>query len=265
MSVCLRCGGQIKETDKFCGFCGYPIKRPTQDQQTNSNNQNGKNVPPQIRTKDELIAEINRMLEYFSKVRSLYDEYDRCAKKVRRIEDKRGKRIEYNNKNERYTDDTDIFEDMEDNFEFLKVLLSGDPDSIASVFFVLSIFMFIAIVVILLLLRWPYSLLIAVGCSFFCSLFVFLGVYFIIKGKREERTETQEICKLYDEMKSLKAKQIKHYKNYGYCIVDFDDADPRILSRVRKYLMAGKVNTLEEALRKARRRWLKIFTPVSHA
>lgn len=253
MPVCLRCGGQLSSIDKFCGFCGYPTKRPTRDKQTTSNNQNGKNAP-QIRTKEELIAEIDRMLEYFSKVQSLYDEYDRCAKKVRRIENKRRLRTEYDLKNRRYTDDTDIFEDLEDSFETAKLLLSGDSDSIASVFFVLSGLVFIAIVIILLLLRWPYSLMIAIGCSLFCSLFVFIGVYFIIKGNREERTEIQVICQLYDEMKALKAEQLKYYKNYGYCIVDFDDADPRILSRVRKYLMAGKINTLEEALKKVRRR-----------
>lgn len=104
-------------TDKFCGSCGYPIKRPTQDQQTTSNNQNGKNVPPQI-----------------------------------------------------------------------------------------------------------------------------------------EKTEIQAIFQLNDEMKSLKNKQMNYYKNYGYCIVGFDDADPRILSRVRKYLLAGKIDTLEEALKRSRRR-----------
>lgn len=253
MPVCLRCGGQLSSTDKFCGFCGYPTKRPTRDKQTTSNNQNGKNAP-QIRTKEELIAEIDRMLEYFSKAQSLYDEYDRCAKKVRRIENKRRLRTEYDLKNRRYTDDTDIFEDLEDSFETAKLLLSGDSDSIASVFFVLSGLVFIAIVIILLLLRWPYSLMIAIGCSFFCSLFVFIGVYFIIKGNREERTEIQVIRQLYDEMKALKAEQLKYYKNYGYCIVDFDDADPRILSRVRKYLMAGKIDTLEQALKKIRRR-----------
>lgn len=253
MSVCLRCGGQIKETDKFCGLCGYTTKRQTRDKQTNSNNQNGKNIPPQIRNKEELIAEIDRMLEYFSKVQPLYDEYDKCANKVRRIENKRGKRIEYNNK--RHTDDTDIFEDLADTFEFLEVLLSGDSDSIASVFFVLGIFVFIAIILILLLLSWPYSLLIATGCSFFCSLFIFIGVHFIIKGKREEKTEIQAICQLHYEMDSLRNKLMNYYKNYGYCIVGFDDADPRVLSRVRKYLMSEKINSLEKALGKARRRY----------
>ena len=252
MSVCLRCGGQIKETDKFCGLCGYPTKRQTRDQQTNSNNQNGKNVPRQIRTKEELIAEIDRMLEYFSKVQPLYDEYDKCAKKVRRIENKRSKRIEYNNKI--HTDDTDIFEDLADSFESLKLLLSGDFDSIASIFFVLGIFVFIAIILILLLLSWPYSLLIATGCSFFCSLFIFIGVHFIIKGNREEKTEIQVICQLYDEMDSLKNKLMNYYKNYGYCIVGFDDVKPRYLYKIRKNLVSGKADTLEEALRRLHRK-----------
>lgn len=253
MPVCLRCGGQIKETDKFCGLCGYTTKRQTRDQQTTSNNQNGKNIPPQIRNKEELIAEIDRMLEYFSKVQPLYDEYDKCAKKVRRIENKRGKRIEYNNK--RHTDDTDIFEDLADTFEFLEVLLSGDSDSIASVFFVLGIFVFIAIILILLLLSWPYSLLIATGCSFFCSLFIFIGVHFIIKGKREEKTEIQAICQLHDEMDSLRNKLMNYYKNYGYCIVGFDDVKPSILLKIRKNLISGKADTVEDAIKRVRWRW----------
>lgn len=89
MSVCLRCGAQLSLTDKFCGLCGNPTKRQTRDQQTTSNNQAGNKAPPQIRTMEELIGEINRLLVYFSKAQSLYDEYESCKKSVKELKAKR--------------------------------------------------------------------------------------------------------------------------------------------------------------------------------
>ena len=241
MPVCLRCGGQVKETAKYCGFCGYPTKRQTRDQQTTSNKQAGNTVPPQLRTMEDLIAEINRMLAYFSKMQSTYDEYE--SYKTRLNDRKKAYAKEY--RRSLYHEET--------TSELIESLSRGDSDSIAAVFFMLCILVFLAIVFILILIQWPYSLLIAIGCSFFCGLFGFLGVRFFIKGMRGTRTERAAYYQLENQVKSIQSNLMNYYKSYGYCIVRFEDSNPIILYNVREYLTSGKANTLEEALKMARR------------
>ena len=244
MPVCLRCGGQIKETDKYCGICGYPTKRQTrnqQTQQTTSDNQVGNKTPPQIRTMEELIAETNRMLAYFSKMQAVYDEYESYKTRL----NDRKKEYAKERRRTRYHEETTL--------ELIESLSRGDSNSIAAFFSTLCLLVFLAIVFILILIQWPYSLLIAIGCSFFCGLFGFLGVRFFIKSMREARVKRLAYYQLENQVKSLQDNLMKYYKSYGYCIVRFEDSNPIILCKVREYLMSGKANTLEKALKMARR------------
>lgn len=237
MSVCLRCGGQIKETDKFCGLCGYPTKRQTKTQQTTTSKQASNTAPPQLRTMEEFIAEINRMLAYFSKVQSLYDEYESCEKTVKELKRKRKNRYE----------DKDFFESLE-------LLSKGEPDEISNWLFSLGTVLTLLMIPIFIFLPWPYSLLIAIGLSYFCALFVFLGVRFTIKANKEKQAELLTISQYGNRMESLDAMLRNYYNSYDYCIVRFDDSNPRILFKAREYLMSGKAKTFEKALRMARRR-----------
>ena len=237
MPVCLRCGGQIKETDKYCGVCGYPAQKQARTQQTTKCNQAGNTAPSQLRTTEEFIAEINRMLAYFSKVQSLYDEYESCEKSVKELKRKRKNRYE----------DKDFFENLES-------LSKGDSDVISSCFFTLGAFLTFVMIPTFLYVTWPYSLLIAIGLSYFCALFVFLGVRFTIKANKEKKAEVLAIYQYGNRMESLDAMLRNYYNSYDYCIVRFDDSNPRILFKARDYLMSGKAKTFENALKMARRR-----------
>ena len=77
--VCLRCGKQLRTDAKFCGGCGYPTQRQTRNQQTTTSSQAGRQEPrqqttanyatgnsvsPQMMTREQLIAEIDRIEKY---------------------------------------------------------------------------------------------------------------------------------------------------------------------------------------------------------
>ena len=190
---------------------------------------------------EELIAEINRMLAYFSKKQALYDEYE--TYKTRLSDRKRAMARE--RRRYRYHEP--------DLLEILESLNNGDPDTFAALFFTLSSVVFVVIIVVLIFVQWPYSLLIAIGSSFFCGLFGFLGVRFFIKTMRGARAERLSFYQLKNQVKALQDELMNYYKNYGYCIVRFEDSNPIILYNTRDYLMSGKANTLEKALKMARR------------
>ena len=236
MPVCLRCGGQIADKAKFCGWCGYPVKNQTRTQQTASNNQTVDSAPPQIRTMEELIEEIDHMLSYFSKIQSLYDECDRLEKirreKLRPIE-RRHRR--------RRRDDSNDLSDM----SFYEIIYF--------LFFTFSAFLILAILFVFIIVTWPYSLMIAIGCTFFSGLFCFLGVRFVIKEKRRQQEEFQDICRDDDQIKEILAQIKEYHKGYGYCLVNFVDANPRLLTKTKSYLLSGKAKTLEKAVLMARR------------
>lgn len=234
--VCLRCGKQLRTDAKFCGGCGYPTQKPTRNQQTTINNQarsqesrqqtttasnaTENNVPPQTMTREQLIAEIDRMLMYFSLKQDLYDEFDRCVE-VRNAElDKKEREMRRSRHSDSLLDDPNGFEHF---------LLS------------LSITSLIAIPFILNLITKPYSILISIGCFLLSSSIGFLLVWIGIKGKQEEK-------RFKEHMNSIRAELAEYHRNYGNCIVTVYNANPKILRKVRDYLAYGKANTLKEAL-----------------
>ncbi len=236
MAVCLRCGKSISSTAKFCGYCGYQTKQgKVISQQPKTNSQASNKVTHQEMSKEEIIHELDFLVDYFSVMQKKYDEYDSCNKWF----DEKERQIRYRR---RHNDD--------DIFEYLGLLFSGDPTTISMLFFTLSTFLLIAIAFVLGVVDKPYSILIAIGCSYFSSLFCFLGVYIIRKAKRQEREKERE---MNNKLKSLVGELLQHYKNYGDCIVNFTDSNPRILSKIRENLVSGRADTLDKATKMARR------------
>ncbi len=245
--VCLRCGKALKTTAKFCGSCGYPVQNSTQTQQTTTNNQTSYAASYQITTKEELIAEIDHMLVYFSKVQNLYDEYEwYVINRDAEVEKKRHSIISGSG------DD----DDPADFFYFLFVvipyclfkivatiiaMIKGDNEARARVFLVISILSSVAGTAIYFFVSWPYSLLISIGCFVLSGLFCFLMVYFYIENNSQKRVKS-------NRMDAVLAQLKEYHRNYGNCLVSVNNANPRILRKAREYLILGKANTLNEAL-----------------
>ena len=245
--VCLRCGKQLRTDAKFCGGCGYPTQRPTRNQQTTTNNQAGRqetrqqtttannttgnSVPPQTMTREQLIAEIDRMLLYFSVKQDLYDEYDRCAD-MRNAE---ADRIERERIHRRHND-PDFIDAISDSRVWGLMLI------------LFSSFLFFAIPFIYGFGTPPYSYLISIGCFLLCGLFIFLAVLCFRSHNRISREERKEKMEFNDHMNSMLAELKEHHRKYGNCLVSVNNANPRVLRKVRDYLVMGKANTLKEAL-----------------
>lgn len=189
-------------------------------------------------SKDEVVHELCYLVDYFSVMQEKYDEYDRCNKWF----DEKERQIRKRRRNK----DNDLLDDFE-------LLLSGDLDSLSTLFYTLGIVLIFVIVFILFLVDMPYSILIAIGSSYFSSLFFFLGVYYTRKAKRQKRETERE---MNNKIKTLVGELVQYYKKYGDCIVSFNDSNPRILLKIKNNLVSGKATTLEKATEMARRQAL---------
>lgn len=245
--VCLRCGKQLQMGVKFCSVCGYPTQRKTRDQQKTTNNQagrqeprqqtstaynaNGNAVPPEMMTREQLIAEIDRMLIYFSFKQNLYDEFDRCIE-VRNAElDRKERKMIHNRHNDP---------------DFLDAI--GDSRVRGMMLILLSSFLLFFIPFVYAFGTPPYSYMISIGCFLLSGLFIFLAVLCFRSHNRIKREERQETKKNNDYIDSIRTELTEYHRNYGNCIVTVYNANPRVLRKVRDYLAYGKANTLKEAL-----------------
>lgn len=250
--TCLRCGEELEPNGEYCSYCGYPVKRKTREssannnsaanqstqskkQQTSSNNQAQYTVTPQIKTREECIADLDRMIAYFSQVQNLYDEYEQCLR-TKRIKAYRVRRV--------YIEEEDFSELMDD------LLVKKDPLTIASFFFTLTVLLQIASVFIFLLLSKPGSILISIGCFLLSGFSCYGGVRFIIKDNIQTQANN---ARLNYQINSLRTELINYYYNYGYSIVSFDESNPKTLYLIRKNLVSGKADTLDKAIRMAKR------------
>ena len=251
--VCLRCGKELRTGVKFCSTCGYPTQRKTRDQQKTTNNQagrqeprqqtstaynaNGNAVPPEMMTRDQLIAEIDRMMIYFSQVQNLYDEFEICVAERNAEQDKRDR--EYR---ERRHDEDDLTGFFDFLFGFPVDIINRDYHALADRSLVWCVFLSIAAVFMAMLyFVKEYFIFIAIGCFLLSGFLCYLTVRWYMKagkGKREARSH----------MDSVLAKLKEHHRNYGNCLVSVNNSNPRVLRKVRDYLVIGKANTLKEAL-----------------
>lgn len=222
MAVCLRCGKQLGVTARFCGTCGYPVNR----QQTATTNPTGNLVPPQIMTREQLITEIDRMLIYFSKVQDLYDEYDRY--------------VEIQNAEQ--GDDEDSF--LVFLLKFVLAPFTHEYADLAKGLIWLGLVILVFGVFILISEIFTYYKLIAIGCFLVSGLLCYIAVILFVENSKNMRQERKH-------MESVIANLKEYHENYGYCLVTFENANPKMLHRVRDYLVSGQAYTLDDALRLA--------------
>lgn len=81
--ICLNCGVEMGVSDKYCGRCGYSACSTTQNSATHNRSNITTNATSAyylfqpMSEQEKVIAELNKMCEYFSKFQSLYDDYDK--------------------------------------------------------------------------------------------------------------------------------------------------------------------------------------------
>lgn len=288
MPFCMKCGSQLKPTDKFCGKCGYPVQLMPQNTTSEIEIQNitvshlpseiiclrcgtkhklkdklcwncgcpnppqtGQSrfnpAPQQLLSKHEYIAELDRMIEYFNKAQSWYDDYYTYLRDKEKAEADYRKTPEYK------------YLKHQNNLERALAYRRTRKTSALLMSFgiVMAIIALLATPFISKNSGWPLALLFVFGSLGLCAALIVVG--FIILFKPTARKARVDSNQSYSQANTVYIKLRNYYKNYGYCILAADDTDPRKIRLIRDYIESGKATTVEEARKMANKRFHKAF------
>lgn len=231
--VCIRCGKQFGQNDKFCGECGYPINQKTQSYAPNDRQQVN-NTTPRKWTKEETVAELDRMLAYFSSFQDLYDKRDTYSG------------IYYERLSERETR-YNSYRYYDENPQWTLI-------NSYSLLFTISFISLIAAALILalnILFRWEYAVLIAIGCFVLSGFCCYFGVVLLIKDNKHKRTSSKELTEYKTRIEAVYNELKRLYENYGHSIVELEYTNPVILRKIKENIQSGRADTLLEAQKTA--------------
>ena len=213
--VCKKCGERIEITDQFCMACGYPTQQKTRSTSNKGSSANYTYQPTSER--DQCIAELNRMCEYFGKVQSKYNEYDICYRS----------RVELNRK---------IMEEKDSDFNLSVIGITMSIVGTLVVFFGICC----------LLDSSFQSALIWLTCGVIAGPG---GVFLTILDSRSKNASRRELKMRNKQQVALAKELTKNYADYGYCIVDPEFTNPKILARIRGNLHSGRAKDLNDAIK----------------
>lgn len=262
MSVCLKCGANIKTTYKFCMSCGYAVHQSVQ--QTTSNNAASNNTTPtktvcigcgstikvtdkfcmrcgcptQLQTQQKTINRnqkisytppdwnrdgyINELNRIYSHFYLVQPTYDDYDDKMRISAEKTAEYYSLN--------------DLDDLYN--KLLFFSSATGI--ILIILGFWFWDKTEPLLNQAVW------FIAGSIIGSIGVFLEVIKLL-FRRKIRKEIKECNTI---RASLAAELTKHYANFGYCIVGPEYTNPRILSKIIMNLRCEKVHSFDEAIKK---------------
>lgn len=217
--VCKGCGGKLDVKDRFCIVCGYPVQ--LQNQKIQSKTPTGYISVQQKEEREKCIAELNRIWSYFKKAQAVYNDYDRCIS----LGDKYRKEYrEHTSSNDDFWDHRIILILLGTFLFFGSFFLIGFGKELPNVIAGIIILIFVA----------P-----GIG---------YLGVYSFILDGRNERNMRNKIKKNDDRLAELALQLTKYYAAYGYCIVDPEYTNPRIIEKLIQIMNFERANTLREAI-----------------
>jgi ribosomal protein L37E len=233
--VCIRCGKKRKLSDNLCWNCG--CKNQEQLGLAGSNT-----ASQQMWTKEQYIAELDRLIAYFSKVQSWYDAHDSYIKRRNEMEKELG---DYSRiRRPRHREDEDLLESLSNG-------------TLKDVALFLWIFSASSIQVILLFFigystkNLFASLLISIGCLGLCVILICVGVLLWKKRSEEEAKLREELKQVNSTISYIYKTLWDYYKKYGICLLGFEDTNPRKIKMIIDYMKSGKANTVEKAKRMA--------------
>ena len=231
---CSKCGKLIEDESRFCNGCGSPVGG-----QAIANNNNYQTiVDSAANSRLKAMAEINRMIEYYSPKQQQYDELDVCRDKLK------------------------FYNDRKSYFVVKGV-------SSTSVFWVLGIISFamclFAMVYVYIAIQYKklfYSpsfiplMNVGVVLIMTAAIFAAIGALFfviaIIKFKsnnRKIRDFRNSQLSLYEQRYEELANELEdHFLAYGYCETGSEYTNPKILNALSKYIYSGRAITIQEAI-----------------
>lgn len=212
MAYCSKCGAQMADGTRFCPSCGQPVSAVASGRMNQSFNRGYQNE------REEAIAELGRMSEYFGQKQDLYDTYDSQTATI--------KSLQY-----RYTT-------AENNKKLQKLF--------GAIFFLAAFFFGPSSKDSGLSLGEKFSkyfgvLLVEAIC---------VGLFFLDRKLKKQKLESlaDEISKASAAREITASKLLEHYNGYGYCPVGAELTNPRVLASIYEPLRQGRTTTIAGAI-----------------
>jgi len=234
MPFCSKCGAKNMDDSMFCIGCGTSLHV----QQIVSNNIQ---LNLQQGTRQSSLAEIDRMISYFSQKQAQYDEYDNCIEQL----------AYYSKPN------AVIKLSGEKKYSKKHLIFIGISLMVFGIAILLPIVMTITELNIENgnnppILGWIFTLLILGGGIFL----LIMGINgqieynrFYHENKAREKAEKERLIKYYENRCNQLVEELdNHFKSYGYCAVAESYTNPRILKEIREPIYIGRADTIKESM-----------------
>ena len=231
MPFCSKCGAQIVPGDRFCAGCGSPVEASAPAP-----------VPPVAQQGDirqASIAEIDRLIRYFSQKQAQYDEYDICCEKITFYSNPRSSAAVKGGSGTLFLVFGLIMAIGGGTFSYysLIVLLAAYQTVSQGKEFTSEYFMYMALFLIPLVV------------FILGAVFIILSIIKRRSHNRKVKSEKERLLAHYEERSdALVNELITHFRNYGNCPVEAAFTNPRVLSLMHEALIRGRADTIKNAI-----------------
>lgn len=199
---CNNCGKQNPENAKFCNHCGLPVSIQTAPIQRDNINQE------RMQVRNSELAEIDRMIKYFSLKSAQYAEYDRLCPMVNKA-------------------------------------IKGEKVGLLVWGIIVLLLGFILLIFTLLGWSSAKDLASVIPALFmYLSIGVGLIVGHIFYAKSFKK-KASNIYQLYDQLTN---ELFEHYKAYGYCPIGPEYTNPSNLVSIFNTIRSGRADTTKDAI-----------------
>ena len=242
--ICLRCGITHKLSDKICWNCGCP--NPPQSGQSRFDS-----APQHLLSRREYVEELDRMIDYFSKAQSWYDDYYTYLREKEKKEAEYRRTPEYKNLKHQYN----------------QKLIAARRRRKATFGLLMTSSIVIAIIALLTTPfiskyhGWPLALLFIFFSLALCIALMVVG--FLVMNKPTTVKANDDILQPQSQADPVYIKLREYYKEYGYCILGFEDTDPRKIRLIRDCIKSRKAKTLEDASKIANKKLQKTYPDIT--
>lgn len=244
MPFCPQCGSQVDDDSRFCKQCGAAVTDQEQADVSvpapapdTGNTFQPEAYPPvtssyNVQQKDAKTAclnELDRMINYFEKKQSVYDQYDLCVKNIEYYSNP-GTQIK---------------------------ISAGTGTVILVAGIVLTVNGFVDLTGLGCLYKaLSDRLASASGIRIIFLLVLLAGLILVITGKdkltknrNKRRDEKQRLIEENGKkLSELNIELNEYYKMYGNCLLDLAYTNPKILKELRKLISMGKADSIEKAV-----------------
>lgn len=220
MAFCWHCGMELKDVMQFCPGCGTQQDSASLKNPSSSGDKPVTIQPTQpnvsqdvIRTRFTSMAEVLRMLKYFSEKSAVYDEYEMLQSRIEELCPTPDPNMGWLAKWLKYG--------------YTKML----PYEIGGILCLIG------------LASLSKSSTAAVG-----GFWLVVGILIMVLVTKKRTDRKNEVNRIAQRINEISIELNNHYQAFGPCLVGYEFSNPKILYSIKSTIEAGRADTVKEAI-----------------